>query len=625
MSKPSTSSTDGALEAQVYSKDYWDLVFEQLSKRTLFKIGLVVLAFLYGSAIYAPFLANDRPFVIESVDLRAFRSASGSLSAVTTGMGSLIKQSDEDYTERLRSAGTLGKEGVPQDRTGALQQERQAAANRLETLRLYLPADGEPSPEAPDAQGPRAGLDTYEGLVVEGLAAFDAGDSETALAKITEAKKLARGFRRALTIWDPADPDSTGLRLVGSKSHPLTEALSGKEVFFMLFWFLVLAWPAWNRLVNKNVLAGDRERIRQWRRRKSLGVVLLSLLGSVAWVNSPFYGGGSAFDTAPYKGALASGDMWLTPAGQPMQAEQADTVVWAPVAFGSAETRSDAEVNFRPPTWRANAEIDADGRYVRGARAEAAGETDATGYEVPAVPVQIKPGEPGVNHPLRRIAGTDELGRDLFTRILWGGRVSLMVGILSAVLLTVLGVVIGSIAGYFGGRVDVFIMRAIEIIQSLPAFFLILMAMAFTDPKVVPPIVAIVVVIALIRWTGTARLVRGEFLRLREQEFVLAAKALGFSDARTIFRHVLPNALSPVLVSAAFAVAAGILTESAISFLGFGTRPPEASWGALVNESKNPEFWWIQVFPGVLIFITVTCYNLVGEAIRDALDPKMKL
>ncbi len=625
MSKPSTSSTDGALEAQVYSKDYWDLVFEQLSKRTLFKIGLVVLAFLYGSAIYAPFLANDRPFVIESVDLRAFRSASGSLSAVTTGMGSLIKQSDEDYTERLRSAGTLGKEGVPQDRTGALQQERQAAANRLETLRLYLPADGEPSPEAPDAQGPRAGLDTYEGLVVEGLAAFDAGDSETALAKITEAKKLARGFRRALTIWDPADPDSTGLRLVGSKSHPLTEALSGKEVFFMLFWFLVLAWPAWNRLVNKNVLAGDRERIRQWRRRKSLGVVLLSLLGSVAWVNSPFYGGGSAFDTAPYKGALASGDMWLTPAGQPMQAEQADTVVWAPVAFGSAETRSDAEVNFRPPTWRANAEIDADGRYVRGARAEAAGETDATGYEVPAVPVQIKPGEPGVNHPLRRIAGTDELGRDLFTRILWGGRVSLMVGILSAVLLTVLGVVIGSIAGYFGGRVDVFIMRAIEIIQSLPAFFLILMAMAFTDPKVVPPIFAIIFVIALIRWTGTARLVRGEFMRLREQEFVLAARSLGFSDARTIFRHVLPNAMSPVLVSAAFSVAAGILTESAISFLGFGTRPPEASWGALVNESRNPQFWWIQVFPGVLIFITVTCYNLVGDAVRDALDPKMKL
>ena len=625
MSKAPTQSNDGALEAQVYSKDYWDLVFEQLSKRSLFKIGLVVLAFLYGSAIYAPFLANDRPFVIESVDLRAFRSASGSLSAVTTGMGSLIKQSDEDYTERLRSAGTLGRKGVPQERTGALQQERQAAANRLETLRLYLPADGEPSAEAPDAPGPRADLDIYEGLVRDGLGDFDAGDSDAALAKITEAKKLARGFRRALAIWDPADPDSTGLRLLGAKSYPLTEALSGKEVFFMLFWFLILAWPAWNRLMNQTVLSGDRERIRLWRRRKSLGVFFISLLGSMAWVNSPFYGGGSAFDTAPYKSALATGGMWLTPEGQPMQAEQADTVVWAPVAFGSAETRSDAEVNFRPPTWRANAEIDSDGRYVRGARAAAAGETDATGYEVPAVPVQVKPGEPGVNHPLRRIAGTDELGRDLFTRILWGGRVSLMVGILSAVLLTVLGVVIGSIAGYFGGRVDVFIMRAIEIIQSLPAFFLILMAMAFTDPKVVPPIFAIIFVIALIRWTGTARLVRGEFMRLREQEFVLAARSLGFSDARTIFRHVLPNAMSPVLVSAAFSVAAGILTESAISFLGFGTRPPEASWGALVNESRNPQFWWIQVFPGVLIFITVTCYNLVGDAVRDALDPKMKI
>jgi peptide/nickel transport system permease protein len=625
MSETRSQPKEAALEAQVYSKDYWDLVFEQLGKRTLFKIGMLILALLYASAIYAPFLANDRPFVIESVDLRAFRSASGSLSAVTTGMGSLIKQSDEDYTERLRSAGTLGKEGVPQDRTGALGQERQAAANRLETLRLYLPADGGPSPEAPDAPGPRAALDTYESLVTDGLGAFDAGDAEAALAKITEAKKLARGFRRALAIWDPTDPDSTGLRLLGSKSYPLTEALSGKEVFFMLFWFLILAWPAWNRLMNQTVLSGERERIRLWRRRKSLGVMLVSLLGSVAWVNSPFYGGGSAFDTAPYKSALATGDMWLTPEGQPMQTVQADTVVWAPVAFGSAETRSDAEVNFRPPTWRANAEIDSDGRYVRGARAKAAGETDATGYEVPAVPVQVKPGEPGVNHPLRRIAGTDELGRDLFTRILWGGRVSLMVGILSAVLLTVLGVVIGSIAGYFGGRVDVFIMRAIEIIQSLPAFFLILMAMAFTDPKVVPPIFAIIFVIALIRWTGTARLVRGEFMRLREQEFVLAARSMGFSDARTIFRHVLPNAMSPVLVSAAFSVAAGILTESAISFLGFGTRPPEASWGALVNESRNPQFWWIQVFPGVLIFITVTCYNLVGDAVRDALDPKMKL
>ena len=202
---------------------------------------------------------------------------------------------------------------------------------------------------------------------------------------------------------------------------------------------------------------------------------------------------------------------------------------------------------------------------------------------------------------------------------------SLSVGILSAALLTIIGVIIGSLAGYFGGWVDIGIMRGIEILQSIPAFFLILLALAFTDPETVPPMFAIVLVIAIVRWTGVARLVRGEFLRLREQEFVVASQALGFSSRRTIFKHVLPNAMSPVLVAAAFSVAAGILTESAVSFLGFGIREPDASWGAIVNESRNPENWWIQMFPGVAIFVTVTCYNLVGDAIRDAMDPKMKV
>jgi peptide/nickel transport system permease protein len=277
----------------------------------------------------------------------------------------------------------------------------------------------------------------------------------------------------------------------------------------------------------------------------------------------------------------------------------------------------------RPPTWRKSAALDEDGRYVHGDRA--AGDTGETGPVAAANPVKVYAGEPARNSGLRHLAGTDESGRDFFTRMLWGGRVSLAVGILSAFLLTVIGVVAGSLAGYFGGWIDIVIMRVIEILQAIPAFFLILLTMAFTDPKVVPPIIAIVVVIALIRWTGVARLVRGEFLRLREQEFVLAARALGFSSRRTMFRHVLPNAMSPVLVSAAFAVAAGILTESAVSFLGFGISEPASSWGALVNENKNPEYWWVQVFPGVLIFLTVTCYNLVGDAVRDALDPKMKV
>jgi peptide/nickel transport system permease protein len=209
--------------------------------------------------------------------------------------------------------------------------------------------------------------------------------------------------------------------------------------------------------------------------------------------------------------------------------------------------------------------------------------------------------------------------------MIWGGRVSLSVGILSAALLTIIGVIIGSIAGFFGGWVDVGIMRTIEVLQSIPAFFLILLALAFTDPQTLNPMFAIVIVIAIVRWTGVARLVRGEFMRLREQEFVVAAQALGFSSARTIFRHVLPNAMSPVLVAAAFSVAAGILTESAVSFLGFGIQEPQASWGSIVNESRSADHWWIQMFPGLAIFVTVTCYNLVGDAIRDAMDPKMKV
>ena len=247
-----------------------------------------------------------------------------------------------------------------------------------------------------------------------------------------------------------------------------------------------------------------------------------------------------------------------------------------------------------------------------------------TGKLPPPLPTDVRYGEPERNAATRHLAGTDETGRDVFTRILWGGRISLTVGILSAFLLTVIGVVMGSLAGFFGGRVDTIIMRIIEILQSIPAFFLILVVMAFTDPEVVPPIIMIVVVIALVRWTGVARLVRGEFMRMRESEFVLAAKALGFGSGRTIFRHVLPNALSPIIVSGAFSVAAGILTESAISFLGFGIQHPGASWGSLVNASRSPEHWWIQIFPGVVIFITVTCYNLAGDALRDALDPKLK-
>ena len=153
-----------------------------------------------------------------------------------------------------------------------------------------------------------------------------------------------------------------------------------------------------------------------------------------------------------------------------------------------------------------------------------------------------------------------------------------------------------------------------------PVFFLILVVVAFVGPSVL----TIMVVIGAVQWTGVARLARGEFLRLRELDFVVAARSLGLTSARIVFRHVLPNALGPLLVAASFSVAAGILIESALSFLGFGIRLPTPSWGALINESKEAEHWWIHVFPGLLIFVTVLCYNLVGDALRDATDPRSR-
>jgi peptide/nickel transport system permease protein len=182
----------------------------------------------------------------------------------------------------------------------------------------------------------------------------------------------------------------------------------------------------------------------------------------------------------------------------------------------------------------------------------------------------------------------------------------------------VIGTILGALAGYYGGKLDMLISRVIEIFQCFPTFFLILIIVAFIGPS----IINIMVVLGVTRWPGVARLVRGEFLRLRSQDFVVASEALGVPRRRTIFRHILPNALGPVLVAATFSVASGIITESALSFLGLGIRAPVPSWGSLLVESSSPEHWWIQIYPGLLIFLTVILYNLLGEGARDALDPR---
>ena len=225
---------------------------------------------------------------------------------------------------------------------------------------------------------------------------------------------------------------------------------------------------------------------------------------------------------------------------------------------------------------------------------------------------------PSWHHPL----GTDDLGRDVLARILHGARISLLVGFVAVGIATALGIVFGALAGYYGGWVDSVSMRFVDIMLCFPTFFLILAVIAFLEPS----IWNIMIIIGATGWMGVARLVRAEFLSLRERDFVLAAQALGASDRRIIFLHILPNALSPVLVSATLGVAGAILTESALSFLGIGVQPPTPSWGNMLIVGKQTlgTAWWLSVFPGLAILLTVLGYNLLGEGIRDALDPRLK-
>jgi peptide/nickel transport system permease protein len=243
----------------------------------------------------------------------------------------------------------------------------------------------------------------------------------------------------------------------------------------------------------------------------------------------------------------------------------------------------------------------------------------------------IAPYDPSEQHLLEALSppgekyllGTDDLGRDTLTRLLYGAQVSLLVGFTSVAGSIFIGTVVGAIAGYFGGMIDAILMRFVDVIISFPSLFLLITLVTIFEPS----LLTLIIVFALFGWTGTARLVRGEFLSLRSREFVLAAKTMGIRSWRIIFSHILPNAMGPIVVSATLGIGGVILAETALSYLGLGIQPPKPSWGNMLQSAQSLkimiEAWWFTLFPGLMILITVLSFNFVGDGLRDAFDPKI--
>jgi len=222
------------------------------------------------------------------------------------------------------------------------------------------------------------------------------------------------------------------------------------------------------------------------------------------------------------------------------------------------------------------------------------------------------------------LLGTDQIGRDLFTRFFYAGRISLGIALIVTVLECIVGVIMGGVAGYYGGAADAVIMRICEIFMSFPFLMFCITVVGIFGNS----FTTLILVLVLLSWPSIARIVRGQILALRELEYMEACEALGISDFKRIFRHLLPNVLAYVIVYATLGMASVILTETALSFLGLGVSPPTPTWGNMIQEARHPlilkQRWWYWVPPGLGIFVSVMCFNLVGDGMRDAIDPKMK-
>ncbi len=536
-------------------------------------LALAVLALVISSAVFAPFLASARPYTLLAVDRGAYEASLVELEP-------LLRSWNERLIDAAAARQAL-REDDPQsvhaawEAHAALLREVRAVELRLSTVRRHAGAERE-------AQVP---LDALELRLRGWTGKVHAGE----LDDLGPAADLSASAAKLRDSHRPLDPSGAGMRLRLQRTFPLFSDLGWWD------WFAAFAWLA------TIVLFARRLPTRRWLAGGAVAF-LLAMLCSAAF-RAP-----SGLATREVKLGIASGAIEISSAWFP------------PIPFGRDETRlSEAS---RPPTWMAAAEIDESGRYVRGPRSERA----ASGLEPANLPVAVLPAEPALNSPVRHVLGTDARGRDVLARVLWGGRASLAVGVLSMLGVLALGVLLGALAGYLRGPFDALCSSLLAVLQSFPPFFLVVTAAAIGAERAaqarLSPLAWVTLVIVAVGWTGIARLVRAEALRVRELDYVLAARALGYSEPRIFLRHVLPNVLTPALVAAAFVAISAMLAESSVSFLGFGVRLPDPSWGALLQEARASSRGWLVACPGALILLTCLALSWLGDAARDALDPR---
>ncbi|MBI4460335.1 MAG: ABC transporter permease [Acidobacteria bacterium] len=500
------------IAAPLKGESYWDLVLRQFRRNRLAVVSFFFVLVLFLIAIGAPFLANDKPFVIRG----AFRTL------YQNRFEEWRRGGHPELVERLEGA-----------RTAPSGESARQFAGRMATVERqfrYLAS------QLSDDQAEL--LLRYLGDYRDAVQSALAGNAAQLSAQL---ETLENNFREISERFDPQ-----AVSFQPKFYWPVFSALGPLDFFFLTVALLLLFLPLLRRILP---LAWKES----WQAQALVVLLPAVLLAALRT------GQTRVFETLDYKEQLLNGGI------------ESRLALFPPIAYGINEDH--LEDKYQPPSSR---------------------------YWI----------------------GTDGNGRDLMTRMIWGSRISLSVGFVAVAIYVLIGIFVGTMAGYFRGWVDMSLSRLIEIVICFPAFFLILAVLAFLQPS----LINIMVVIGITGWTTEARLVRGEFFRLADQEFVLAAKGLGVSDWRIIFRHILPNGIAPVLVAASFGVASAILIESSLSFLGFGISIPVPSWGGILNEAReNFRYWWITIFPGLAIFSTVTAYNLVGEGVRDAIDPRLKV